>query len=114
MEVKWAKMNHFEVLTYALLRLRPLMGLRRFKLGRTLLFLPLNMSERKKSGIGVRYLIKAARVTNSGPRRISMEKVLELVLLNAHDSKNTAFQARAELHKAVREGMAFSRFLRWL
>lgn len=35
------KMSHFNVFIYSLIRLRPLVGFRRFKLGRTLYYLPM-------------------------------------------------------------------------
>jgi ribosomal protein S7 len=109
------QMSHFDVFTYALVRLRPLVGFRRFKLGRTLYYLPMWLRDQKKRGMAVRYLLRAARDPHKGSgKNISMEKVLELFLFNVLHKDNVAFQYRVDFHKIVKEGMAFVRFLKWL
>lgn len=109
------KMSHFDAFIYSLTRLRPLVGFRRFKLGRTLYYLPMWLHDKKKRGMAVRYLLKAARDTRKGGgKNISLEKVLELCLFNILHKDNVALQYRADFHKIVKEGMSFVRFLRWM
>lgn len=107
-------MSHFNILYYTFVRLRPLVSLRRVKLGRTLYQLPLWINRRKRNAYAIRVLLRASRVSEKGTKRISLEKVLELLLLNLLKKENSAFQQRVALHKEVHDSMAFSHFLKWL
>lgn len=107
-------MSQYNVIYYTFVRLRPLVTLRKLKLGRTLYHLPMWISRRKKNASAVRLLLKSSRISDKGTRRISMVKVLELVLQNLLKKDNIAFQQRIILHKEVHESMAFSHFLRWV
>ncbi len=60
----------------------------------------------------MRVLLKASRISDKGTRRISLEKVLELLLLNLLKKENAAYQYRVALHKEVHDSMAFSHFLK--
>lgn len=107
-------MSHYNILYYTFIRLRPLVTLRKVKLGRTLYQLPMWINRRKQNAFAIRVLLKAARMSDKGTRRISMEKLLELFLLNFLKKDNPAIQYRIALHKDVHESMAFSHFLKWL
>jgi len=72
------------------------------------------LNRKKKNAYAVRLLLKSSRISDKGTKRISMVKLLELVLQNLLKKDNIAFQHRVALHKEVHESMAFSHFLRWL
>lgn len=105
-------MSHYNILYYTFVRLRPLVSLRKLKLGRTMYQLPLWINKKKRNAYAIRVLLKASRVSEKGTRRISFEKVLELLLLNLLKKENTAYKYRITLHKDVHDSMAFSHFLK--